>query len=95
LIVSNHHSRELITPELALDSAKKLVNGYLSNDETIKTVLKSNQVYIMYTMNPDGLNYVWSTNNWWRKNRRRNANGSYGVDLNRNYDAGWNSSKLV
>ena len=25
----------------------------------------------------------------WRKNRRRNAGGSYGVDLNRNYPFGW------
>ena len=25
-------------------------------------------------------------NRWWRKNRRRNANGSFGVDLNRNFD---------
>jgi hypothetical protein len=26
---------------------------------------------------------------FWRKNRRRNANGSYGVDLNRNYGFKW------
>lgn len=25
----------------------------------------------------------------WRKNRRRNTDNSYGVDLNRNYPAGW------
>eukprot|EP01080_Neovahlkampfia_damariscottae_P001724 gene1724-493_t len=92
LIVSNHHARELITPELALDSAKRLVSGYESNDKTIKDILKNNQIYIMFTQNPDGLNYVWSTNNWWRKNRKRNSDGSYGVDLNRNYDAGWNLS---
>jgi len=43
----------------------------------------------MWTMNPDGLAYTWSTDNMWRKNRNRNPGGSYGVDLNRNYPIGW------
>jgi len=46
----------------------------------------------MWTMNPDGLAYVWSTDNMWRKNRKLNPGGSYGVDLNRNYPIGWNFS---
>lgn len=37
--------------------------------------------------NVDGNNKMWNGNKWWRKNTR----GGYGVDLNRNYPAGWKS----
>ncbi len=45
-------------------------------------------------VNPDGhyyveLNHAGSSNSWWRKNRRDNGNGTYGVDLNRNYSFEW------
>lgn len=40
-------------------------------------------------MNPDGHNYVFTTDMWWRKNRRNNGDGSYGVDLNRNWGYAW------
>jgi hypothetical protein len=44
-------------------------------------------------VNPDGLLYNQSTNpnggGMWRKNRRNNGNGTYGVDLNRNYPYMW------
>jgi len=32
------------------------------------------------------------TDRWWRKNRRKNDDGSYGVDLNRNYAYQWSVS---
>jgi len=48
-----------------------------------KKIVDNNQVYIMWTMNPDGLNTVWTSDKW----RRTNANN---VDLNRNYPIGWN-----
>jgi hypothetical protein len=44
-------------------------------------------------VNPDG--YIYNQENdpngggMWRKNRRNNGNGSYGVDLNRNYGYMW------
>lgn len=56
-------------------------------------MVNSNEcAYPLRTLNPDGLNYVWTKDNWWRKNRRQNPNRSFGVDLNRNYNAGWNLS---
>jgi hypothetical protein len=39
-------------------------------------------------VNPDGVNFVWTSNNLWRKNRRNNGT-SFGVDLNRNYPFLW------
>jgi len=91
LINSNHHARELITPQLAQDTAERLLTGY-GSDSTIRSIVDNNQIYIMFTCNPDGLAYVWSNDDMWRKNRLRNPNGSYGVDLNRNYPFGWDFS---
>jgi len=82
LMVSNHHSRELVTPEVALYAAQQLVKLYNAGDADAKKVLTDNQVYIVYTMNPDGLKSVWGGNTWQRANAR-------GVDLNRNYPIGW------
>jgi len=79
LFVSNHHARELIVPELALHTATQLLE---SKDPAVKHHIANNQIYIIYTMNPDGLNAVWTKNKWQRKNAR-------GVDLNRNYPVGF------
>jgi carboxypeptidase T len=91
LIISNHHARELITPELALNTSLHLVKNY-GVDPDITKLVNDNQIYIMWTINPDGLEYVWSTDNMWRKNRAQNSATVYGVDLNRNYPIGWDFS---
>jgi len=102
LLVSNHHARELVTPELALDFATRLLEGQKraammesgelelgeSEKEDVigtKKIVDNNQVYIQWTMNPDGLNTVWTTDAWRRTNGRN-------VDLNRNYPIGWAAS---
>jgi len=85
MLVSNHHARELVTPELALRTAENFVKEYNSGDPKTKKILNENQVYVLYTMNPDGLDSVWKGHHWQRKN-------SNGVDLNRNYPVGWKMS---
>lgn len=39
--------------------------------------------------NPDGYEYSRNHFSFWRKNRRQNADGTYGVDLNRNFPIGF------
>jgi len=90
LVVGNHHARELITPELALNTSATLLSQYAS-DDAIRALVDSTQIYVMWTVNPDGLDYVWEVDDYWRKNRRNNGN-SYGVDLNRNGPIGWDFS---
>ena len=90
LVVGNHHARELITPELALNTSATLLSQYASDDAT-RALVDSTQIYVMWTVNPDGLDYVWEVDDYWRKNRRNNGN-SYGVDLNRNGPIGWDFS---
>jgi hypothetical protein len=46
------------------------------------------EIWIVPVLNPDGLTYTENTSFFWRKNRRDNG-GSFGVDLNRNYDYEW------
>ena len=62
-----------------------LCEGY-GNDESITNVLDTMDIYIVPTQNPDGYIYSYNVDRMWRKNRRNNGDGSFGVDLNRNYD---------
>jgi murein tripeptide amidase MpaA len=82
MLASNHHARELVTPEIALRTATNLLADYESGDAVAKQILESSQVYIIWTMNPDSLEQVWRGNPWIRANTN-------GVDLNRNYAVGW------
>jgi hypothetical protein len=88
LLATNHHSRELNTIVLALYSAERLL-GLYATDAKIKKLVDENEIWVVPTLNPDGLAYVWSNNHLWRKNRRDNGSNRYGVDLNRNYPYFW------
>jgi len=91
LIVGCHHAREIGTPVVALDTIDRLLNGY-GVDPNITALVNNNEIWIAPVWNPDGYNYVFTGDNLWRKNRRPNTGGSFGVDLNRNYPFGWSSS---
>jgi hypothetical protein len=47
------------------------------------------QLQIAPVVNPDGYQYSHVHDRYWRKNRRPNDDGSYGVDLNRNFANHW------
>eukprot|EP00927_Polykrikos_kofoidii_P063822 TRINITY_DN58732_c0_g1_i1.p1 TRINITY_DN58732_c0_g1~~TRINITY_DN58732_c0_g1_i1.p1 ORF type:complete len:440 (+),score=44.54 TRINITY_DN58732_c0_g1_i1:34-1320(+) len=86
LIVSAHHSRELVTPEVALGIARRLLE---SNASSERNAVAQFQTWIIPVLNVDGYNYVFEKDRMWRKNRRLLPDGSVGVDLNRNYGKGW------
>ena len=58
-------------------------------DARVTAMLDSSEVFVFPVLNPDGYEYSWTTNRLWRKNRRLNSGGSYGVDLNRNWGWQW------
>ncbi len=91
LIVAMHHAREIVTPEICLDHIARLVAGY-GSDPVITSFVDDNEIWFIPVVNPDGFDHVWTVNNLWRKNRAPQAGGEIGVDLNRNYDLGWNST---
>jgi len=84
------HAREWISPLTALFSIYKFVTLYETNPQ-IKLLLDGINIYYCPFLNPDGFIYT-RTSRMWRKNRRRNSDGSFGVDLNRNWRSGWGGS---
>jgi len=58
-------------------------------------LVNEREFYIIPCVNPDGFVYDYNTGNYWRKNRRNNGGGSYGVDLNRNYDGSQNGDSTA
>ena len=88
LYMAMHHAREIITPEILLYWMHYLTDNY-GKDSTVTRIVNTRQIWIVPLVNPDGFEYVRNVDMWWRKNRRLNADGSYGVDLNRNYSFKW------
>jgi len=69
-----------------------ILNELLARYGTSKPVtdlLNKIGVVVIPVVNPDGYDYSWTNDRLWRKNRRRNSDGTYGVDLNRNWDSHW------
>jgi len=89
LFCGTQHAREWISPMTNLFIAEHLVYGY-DTDPAIRSRVDDAEIMIVPVVNPDGYVYSWAPGNrMWRKNRRYNADGTYGVDLNRNWDAHW------
>lgn len=86
-----HHAREPQAMAGTMYFMYWLLDNYNSNPEA-KYLVDNREIYFVPVVNPDGYVYNQTTNpnggGSWRKNRRNNG-GSYGVDLNRNYDYGW------
>ena len=82
------HSREWISPMVAMYAADRLVAAH-GIDPDLTALIDRAEVLIVPVVNPDGYHYTWTTNRLWRKNRRNNGNGTFGVDLNRNWGVGW------
>lgn len=90
LLVSAHHSREIVTPVIALDTIERLLTGYATNP-AIRAAVDAHEIWIAPVWNPDGYHHCFTVDNLWRKNRRPFAGGT-GVDLNRNYPFGWSNA---
>jgi len=88
-----HHAREVMSSEMVLMLAAYLAEQYRAGDPQIVQLVEENEVYLVPFVNPDG--FVYNEQNspdgggMWRKNRRNNGDGTYGVDCNRNYPYEW------
>ena len=87
-----HHAREPITIEVLLYFMKYLCQNYGSDSEATYLV-DNRELWFVPIVNPDGYEYNRDAEplggGLWRKNRRDNGSGSFGVDLNRNYGYNW------
>ena len=89
LYIGEHHARELMTHQAVLDIADNLLKELASGTPIYTDWIKDTDVWFVPVVNPDGLAHVFTGDRWWRKNRANNADGSRGVDLNRNYPFKW------
>lgn len=79
------HAREWAGGSTVQFLTHHLTSNYGKNDN-ITAILRDTEFVIVPIMNIDGYDYTWNNNRLWRKNRRQNGLGAYGVDLNRNWD---------
>jgi len=88
LYTGSIHAREWVGHELALKLIEDITQNY-TVDPTLEKSLTQSTLYIVPCLNPDGYEYSRKHFSFWRKNRRKNHDGTYGVDLNRNFSIGF------
>ncbi len=92
LYTALHHAREPNSASQMIFYMWYLLENYAS-DPMIKYLVDHEELHFLPCVNPDG--YVYNETNdpqgggLWRLNRRDNGDGSFGVDLNRNYGWEW------
>jgi hypothetical protein len=97
LYTAIHHAREPQSLSQLIFYMWYLLENY-DNSEEIQFLLDNSELYFVPMINPDG--YIYNEvqdpdgGGMWRKNRRDNGGGDYGVDLNRNYSYGWGTTGI-
>ncbi len=85
------HAREPMGLEICMTTLNYLLDN--QTDPDIADLINTTEIWFVPCMNPDGYVYNETTNPYgggmWRKNRRDNGDGSYGIDLNRNWGFKW------
>lgn len=90
-----HHAREPMSLTSTIFYMWYLLENYENNPE-IQFLINETEMFFIPMLNPDG--YVQNvTNNpngggMFRKNKRNNGDGTFGVDLNRNYNHEWGTT---
>ncbi len=90
-IQSIQHAREWAVLPVTMWAADQLIRQY-GVDPVITDLVNSVEFHIIPIFNPDGYVHTWGPDRNWRKNRRNNGGGSFGVDPNRNWSVGWGGS---
>ncbi len=92
-----HHAREANSLSQLLFYMWYLLENYETDDQ-IKYLVDNTMMYFIPCVNPDG--YIFNEliepngGGLWRKNRKNNSDGTFGVDLNRNYGYLWGSDDV-
>lgn len=92
LYTGMHHAREPIGMQHLLYYMWYLLENYEA-DSSVRALVDNTEMYFVPIINVDGYTYNISTHPYggglWRKNRRNNGTGYFGVDINRNYGYKW------
>ena len=90
LTTGQTHAREPFGCNMSVELARWLCQHY-GTDSMARFLVDNRRIRFIPVVNPDGsiFNADSSTTGMWRKNRRINGDGTFGVDLNRNYPFAW------
>jgi len=92
LYTGMHHAREGIGMQHLLYYMYYLLENY-ATDKEIRDLVNNTEMYFIPIINVDGYSRNIQTNptggGMWRKNRFPNGDGSFGIDINRNYGYFW------
>ena len=92
LFMGCHHAREWVSVEVPYLLAEHLVRN--AGQTPVRDWLQRGEIWVAPMVNPDGHEYSRTQDRLWRKNRRTNADGSIGVDPNRNYGYMWGTLNI-
>ncbi len=92
LYTALHHAKEPVSLTQMIYFMWYILDHYEGNQD-LQYLLQNTELYFIPCINPDG--YIYNETKQpqgggqWRKNRRDNGDGTFGVDLNRNYGHKW------
>lgn len=101
-VIGGLHAREWGSSDILVRLIGDLTQAYRTNHSLtyggktfsaadVQRIVNGLNLYVFPQANPDGRLYSMTSDIWWRKNRRPDADPNHvGVDLNRNYDFLWN-----
>ncbi|MFN7729525.1 MAG: M14 family metallopeptidase [Bdellovibrio sp.] len=91
LFLGGHHAREHLSVEVPLRFIQWLMKEYKNGNPRAVRYIETREIHLIPMVNPDGLEYDIEGGRYktWRKNRAANRDGTFGVDLNRNYSYKW------
>ena len=98
LLLSGIHPREQQPQSCIARLVDDLLGGY-GKDARITRLVDEREIWIVPVFNVDGKVYDMKKGNGkdqgadWRKNRRPNKDGTFGVDLNRNFAVRWGGNR--
>jgi len=81
------HAREWITTAVCVWMIRQL-----TTDTQYSPMLDNFDWWFIPIANPDGYSYSWTKDRMWRKSRSGGPSSCFGVDLNRNFDVGFNET---
>lgn len=91
LFIALQHAREWLSGMTVHGIVDHMLSNY-GTDSRVTNAVDHCQLYVLLVANPDGYVYTHTTDRTWRKNRRDNGDGTFGVDLNRNFDWAWSTA---
>ena len=80
------HAREWIAPAVVRNILLNVLHGWRAREEPYASLVPLYNWTFVPILNVDGYRFTFTHNRMWRKTRRDNLDGSYGVDANRNAD---------